>query len=390
MKNLCFLVLILMIATSVSAQKKVGGFYKGTLFNDSTKMVQQYELALAEYRGKIMGYSYVTFVVNDTFYYGIRRIKAKIEGDNLIVEDDKMIANNFPESPAKHVNRTVTIPFNGQDSLTSANGRWKTNQTKIYYAVPGSVEATKSSDSSGSALFAHLKELNLMPNENNYVATETAAETKTKQKESKTKVKTEEPAVVQTKAATENMNNTAVATNTADKTKRTETNNSVVSIKTGEKPVAVETKSKSKKEKNKIETEPNPSPKQISVVKNDVPSALPYTQRKDHLQQTVDIASDSLMLSFYDNGVVDGDSISVYINDQLAIPSTKLKSVATKKAIYIGGMSEIRLLLVADNLGSIPPNTGLLVIRDGEKTYQVNFTADMQTNASIILRRKRN
>ena len=228
-----------------------------------------------------------------------------------------------------------------------------------------------------------------MPNENNYVATETAAETKTKQKESKTKVKTEEPAVVQTRAATENMNNTAVATNTADKTKRTETNNSVVSIKTGEKPVAVETKSKSKKEKSKIEAEENPTAKQTSVVKT-APSALPYTQRKDHLQQTVDIASDSLMLSFYDNGVVDGDSISVYINDQLAIPSTKLKSVATKKAIYVGGMSEIKLLLVADNLGNIPPNTGLLVIRDGEKTYQVNFTADMQTNASIVLRRKRN
>src|SRR6476646_9008007 len=123
MKNLFALALILTIATSLSAQKKVGGFYKGTLYNDSTRMTQQYELALAEYRGRIMGYSYVTFVVNDTFYYGIRKIKAKVDGDNLIVEDDKMIANNFPESPAKHVNRTVTIPFHGQDSLTSIDGR---------------------------------------------------------------------------------------------------------------------------------------------------------------------------------------------------------------------------------------------------------------------------
>lgn len=168
MKNQLILALILTLSLFSSAQKKVGGFYKGTLFNDSTKMVQQYELALAEYRGKVMGYSYVTFVANDTFYYGIRKIKAKIVGDSLIVEDDKMIANNFPESPAKHVFRTVTIPFNGQDSLVSINGRWKTNKTKIYYAVPGSVEATKSSDSSGSALFSHLEELGLMPNESNY------------------------------------------------------------------------------------------------------------------------------------------------------------------------------------------------------------------------------
>jgi hypothetical protein len=53
-------------------------------------------------------------------------------------------------------------------------------------------------------------------------------------------------------------------------------------------------------------------------------------------------------------------------------------------------MNEIKLLLVAENLGTLPPNTGLLVIRDGDKTYQVNFTADMQTNASIILKRKQN
>lgn len=357
MKNLSILAFILMISLSCFAQKKVGGFYKGTLFNDSTKMVQQYELALAEYRGKIMGYAYVTFVANDTFYYGIRKIKAKIVGDDLIVEDDKMIANNFPESPAKHVNRTVTIPFNGQDSLVSANGKWKTNQTKIYYAVPGSVEATKSSDSSSSALFAHLKELNLMPNENNYVATETTS----KEKDNKIKVKEEQsqPAVVKTKTKTKE-----------DK------------IKTEQKTDVAETEVKVKEDKTKTEST-------TVVPKNDVPSTLSYKERKNHLQQTVDITSDSLFLSFYDNGVVDGDSISVYLNDQQVIGSTKLKSVATKQTIYVGGMSEVRLLLVAENLGTIPPNTGLLVIRDGDKTYQVNFTADMQTNASIILKRRK-
>jgi hypothetical protein len=380
MKNQLILALILLICISSSAQKKVGGFYKGSLFNDSTKMTQQYELALAEYRGKIMGYSYVTFVVNDTFYYGIRKIKAKIVGDSMIVEDDKMIANNFPESPAKHVNRTVTIPFNGQDSLTSINGTWKTNKTKVYYAVPGSVEASKSNDSSGSALFAHLKELNLMPNDN-YVATETrpqkddktqtktddnavVVETKTKKKEDKIKVKTEDKPVV---------------TETKVKEKKEENK-----IKTKEQPAVVEKKAEVKNNVDKTKTEPKPVNQQTSVS-----SVLPYNQRKDHQQKSIDIASDSLVLSFYDNGVVDGDSISVYLNGQ-SIISTKLTSVATKKPIYIGGMDEVKLVLVAENLGTIPPNTGLLIIRDGDKTYQVNFTADMQTNASIILKRKRN
>jgi len=258
MKNLSILALICLICTCVSAQKKVGGFYKGTLFNDSTKMVQQYELALAEYRGKIMGYSYVTFVANDTFYYGIRKIKAKIIGDSLVVEDDKMIANNFPEAPAKHVHRTVTIPFNGQDSLVSINGRWKTNKTKIYYAVPGAVEASKSGDSSGSALFSHLKELNLMPGEN-YVATETRTETKTRQKETKSKIKTEaKPDYALTKNDTKNEQ---VAN----------------AIKTDEQPIAVETKSK--KNTSKIEAKPYVGIQTEAPKNNLPPPVLTYTKR---------------------------------------------------------------------------------------------------------------
>jgi hypothetical protein len=369
MKNLSVLALTFMICTSVFAQKKVGGFYKGTLYNDSTKMVQQYELALAEYRGKIMGYSYVTFVVNDTFYYGIRKIKAKIIGDSLIVEDDKMIANNFPESPAKHVNRTVTIPFNGQDSLVTIDGRWTTNKTKFYYAVPGAVEASKSSDSSRSTLFAHLKELNLMPNDN-YAATESIVETKTKQKDQVTTTKIEnQPAVVQTKGTSEQKS-------------------VVINTKTQENPIASETKEKSKKDKSDFGSNRESNSSKTADTKHTAPPAITYTQRKERVQQAVDITSDSLQLSFYDNGVVDGDSISVYLNDQPIITNSKLTSVATKQKIYVGGMTEIRLLLVAENLGSIPPNTGLLIIRDGDKTYQVNFTADMQTNASILLKRK--
>jgi hypothetical protein len=354
MKNLCTLSLILLISLFSSAQKKVGGFYKGTLFNDSTKMVQQYELALAEYRGKIMGYSYVTFVANDTFYYGIRKIKAKIEGDSLIVEDDKMIANNFPEAPAKHVSRTVTIPFNGQDSLVSIDGRWKTNKTKFYYSVPGSVEAAKSTDSSGSALFAHLKELGLMPDESNYVNTDSKKDVK----ENKTEDKS---LVAETKNKTKEEKSTKKAEGKADIAKIKSENN----------------RQSSKAAEKKQEAQ-----------KTGTASALPYDQRKEHLQQTVEITSDSLMLSFYDNGVVDGDSISVYLNNQPVITNALLKSVATKKTIYVGGMAELKLLLVAENLGSIPPNTGLLIIREGDKTYQVNFTADMQTNASVILKRR--
>jgi hypothetical protein len=76
MKNLIFIFLLSFSVNNLSAQY-IGGLYSGTLINDSTKKVQTYELALNEYRDKIWGYSYTTFVVNDTFYYGIKKVTGK-------------------------------------------------------------------------------------------------------------------------------------------------------------------------------------------------------------------------------------------------------------------------------------------------------------------------
>ena len=103
----------------------------------------------------------------------------------------------------------------------------------------------------------------------------------------------------------------------------------------------------------------------------------------------VEITSDSLVLTFYDNGVVDGDSISVYANGINIVSNMKLAATANRKKIGINNNDELEILLVAENMGSIPPNTGLLMIKDGDQTYQLHFTADLKTNAAIIIKRKK-
>jgi hypothetical protein len=49
----------------------------------------------------------------------------------------------------------------------------------------------------------------------------------------------------------------------------------------------------------------------------------------------------------------------------------------------------IVLIMYAENLGSIPPNTGLLVVHDGNDIYEIRFSGDLQKNSAIILRRKK-
>jgi len=122
------------------------------------------------------------------------------------------------------------------------------------------------------------------------------------------------------------------------------------------------------------------------------PKELPtiVAERKNETIQDLYFRNDSLVLSLYDNGIVDGDTVSVFMNGENIISKQRLKEAATKKTIYISSNADsVQLVLFAENLGSIPPNTGLLTVRDGDDVYQVRFSADLQKNASIMLRRRK-
>ena len=107
--------------------------------------------------------------------------------------------------------------------------------------------------------------------------------------------------------------------------------------------------------------------------------------------KSVEIKSDSLVLTLYDNGVVDGDTVSVLLNGKVIMPMEGLSTKAINKTIYLTPQMGDSLILImyAENLGSIPPNTGLLVVHDGEDTYYISFSGDLKKNAAIILKRKK-
>ena len=118
--------------------------------------------------------------------------------------------------------------------------------------------------------------------------------------------------------------------------------------------------------------------------KSDLSSAATFVaERKSQNTQTIFFKADSLELVLYDNGEIDGDTVSVLLNGEVIIAKQCLNAVAFKKTIYIPQSSNdsTSLVLYAENLGKYPPNTGLLIVRDGENSYSVRFTADLQTNA---------
>jgi archaellum component FlaG (FlaF/FlaG flagellin family) len=88
---------------------------------------------------------------------------------------------------------------------------------------------------------------------------------------------------------------------------------------------------------------------------------------------------------------VDGDTVTVIMNGNIIFSKQGLSTKANSKTIQIpSSLDSVNLVMYAESLGEIPPNTGLLVVLDGEKRYEIRFSADLKSNAAIIFRRKKN
>jgi hypothetical protein len=111
--------------------------------------------------------------------------------------------------------------------------------------------------------------------------------------------------------------------------------------------------------------------------------------RKNEVAQELEVESDSIEVDFYDNGEIDGDSIAVFFNNQLVAYHLKLSSRSVHFHFALDKTLETNeLIMFAENLGGIPPNTALMVLDDGKKQYQVRLSSSLEKNASIKIRRK--
>ena len=96
------------------------------------------------------------------------------------------------------------------------------------------------------------------------------------------------------------------------------------------------------------------------------------------------------MLSLYDNGEIDGDSISVFFNGQLMAANLKLSTRSIQLNLKLDSTREYNeISMFANNLGSIPPNTALMMVYDGKKRYEIRLSSSLEKNAAIRIRKSR-
>ncbi len=535
------------------------GLWVGALSNDSStaRKDQSFEIVLTESLGKVFGFSRNEFIVDDTLYFVLKKVRGTIKGDICEVVDEEIVSYNFPGKLDKGIKVTSTFSRNKKDSTWNLDGSWKTNATKKYYAVTGKVNLSEEKDLTASKIFPHLEEVNMANDVAFYrdrkegtpivrivkpekikteysskidlirdskevivslttpdmeraetippvvavskpildvqktdkkiittgpvditpvAVTRTIAENKIPEQEIVAVVK---PSLELSKTDTKNIPATSVnltpaiankriAQNkipeqeivavikpslelpkTDTKNKATNTINPISENKIGKtEPVAKKTakqesvilqqaynnSTKNQDDKRNIvktnssviavSTNPPTGSKTPSLVStiNDVKNNTTAAEKKEvntapvavisqeerkpavdliakfalvggrktEFSQIVSFKSDSLELSLYDNGEIDGDTVSVFMNGEMFMSKQGLKASAIKKTIYITKSNEdFTLLLFAENLGKYPPNTGLLVVHDGDDVYNLRFNSDFSKNTGIVFRRKR-
>ncbi len=146
-----------------------------------------------------------------------------------------------------------------------------------------------------------------------------------------------------------------------------------------------------KKEKIKNKQPPNNI---ITKKKTETPVVIPpekIAERKIQKVSEIFFTSDSLQLSYYDNGTIDGDTISMVLNGKMIAEKIKLTTNAFRITIpsKINSNDSLMLVMHAESLGLIPPNTGLLIIQDGNNRHEIRFEGDLQRSSAVVLRKRK-
>jgi hypothetical protein len=141
----------------------------------------------------------------------------------------------------------------------------------------------------------------------------------------------------------------------------------------------------------KVKTPTNNLPKKTEAPVTKVRD-LPLTERRIQKLSDITFSSDSLQLSLYDNGTIDGDTVTMVVDGRMIAEKIKLTTNAFRINLpaRINTGDSLMLIMHAESLGLIPPNTGLLIIQDGNNRHEIRFESDMQKSSAIILRKKAN
>ncbi len=129
-----------------------------------------------------------------------------------------------------------------------------------------------------------------------------------------------------------------------------------------------------------------PTVKDKTLPKKSLPVPDVLKTRENNLVNTIKITSPEIKIQLYDNGEIDGDTITVYHNNEIVANKKGLsRTPITINITADNNNTHHEFVMVAENLGSIPPNTALMVIYADGKRYELFLSSDNNKNAKVVI-----
>ncbi len=399
--------IFLLFSFTISAQD-VTGVWSGFVLTSDKKL--PYEIVISENNGQLNGYSQITFSVNDEEKVVIKTLKVKNESGKFILDDDEQIFETIRDEDLKKLKQSSILFLKKQDSSEVLEGEFKQNKIRKLRPASGQIILQKK-DIQQSKLLVKLSEMKLLGN---------ISFSKTGPLQEKDLITIEKPqellpvsvfkksikviGIPSKKEVQLNAINTSLKIRRIIPEEPAVTKTAIIPVSPpivkkqmpqNESKAVVSTKPSELNKNTPLPTSPTVKPAIVAIKRTNeiiqTGAVVDITKRKIETIGNVTFDSDSLILSLYDNGEVDGDTVSVLMNGKTILDKQRLSTNVVTKTIYITPEigDSLQLIMYAENLGSLPPNTGLLIIQDGNKRHEIRFAGDLKKNAAIILWRRK-
>jgi len=107
--------------------------------------------------------------------------------------------------------------------------------------------------------------------------------------------------------------------------------------------------------------------------------------RENALVRRIETEAGKIKMDIYDNGQIDGDSVTIYHNNTLVKSHMRLSEKPITFTITVDpSQPHHEIIMVADNLGTIPPNTSMMIITTETNRYELFISSTEQKNAKVV------
>lgn len=379
--------LLFSAATPLAAQNISGQWIgKFTSEEDPGGGGTDYVLEIESNVGQLSGYSYTYFSIAGKRYFVICRLKGSYDkgSKSMVINEVETVKTNTPPD-FENCHQSHQLTYLKQKDKESLIGKWKP-------AEKGSTCGKGFTELERKAL---VKEKSTKPEEEtkkasvqkSTIAKKEVGQSKPTPAPATSPIKKTTPTAAQTPPKKPAPTQKAIVKNIpppAEKNLITEETQVTAPPKVAQQSVKDNFNEKKNSDKSALPIE---SAKAKNMSDN---TKEKMAKRTYQVIKVIEVSQPTIKVDIYDNGQVDGDVVSIYLNEKQLVTSKMLTAQPITLQIQVDDKEEIYdLIMYAESLGSIPPNTALMIVTTPTQRYEINISSNEQTSGAIRFKFKK-